>query len=58
MNTPVETFVNVGTLDQSKCAANAMESWPINTCSDWYSQEVVDEREHKVDPDPLDRLLR
>lgn len=29
----------------------------IHTCSDWYSQEVVDERKHEVDPDPLDRLL-
>lgn len=54
MNTPVETFVNV---DRSEYAADALESRPINTCSDRYSQEVVDEREHKVDPDPLDRLL-
>lgn len=53
MNTPVETFVNLGTLDRSYEHLSPL----INTCSDWYSQEVVDEREYKVDPDPLDRLL-
>lgn len=53
MKTPVETTA----VTMVTPPLSASQSPPSATCSDGDPQKVVDEREHEVDADPVDRLL-